>query len=454
MLQNLFNLEGKVMNHSIKNRNETAVIEGLMHFIDQSPSAYQAVDNVKNILEDAGYKAYQENECLKLSPGSKGYVIRNSSSIIAFHVPENFSFQSNEDEEVLSGFHMVCAHSDSPCFKLKENPEMTVEHQYKKLNVEKYGGMIMNSWLDRPLSVAGRIVVSKLGKLTEKLIDINQDFFIIPSLAIHMTRGTKDAEINPQKDLLPLCGDGMTEESFYELLAQSAGVNKEEILGADLFLYNRQKSSRVGMRKEFVTAPRLDDLQCVYAGVHGLLHAKESENGYINILGVFDNEEVGSLTRQGADSDFLQCTLANIVEGLGLFPGDYRRMLSKSFLISADNAHALHPNHQEVADPTNKPLINRGIVIKYHGSQKYTTDAFTGAFVKQICKENDIPYQTYHNRSDIAGGSTLGNIALGKVSVPAADIGNPQLSMHSAYETAGACDTVHMERFMTAYYSL
>jgi aspartyl aminopeptidase len=264
-----------------------------------------------------------------------------------------------------------------------------------------------------------------------------------------MTKGAQQ-ELNPQTDMQPLAGDLTSKESYYEKLGELTGFPKEKILGTDLFLVNNQRGSHIGFNREFISAPRLDDLQCVFAGVNALVNAQNGSK--VMLLGLFDNEEVGSLTRQGADSDFLSCTLCNIAEGLGRSEADLRRSLQKSFMVSADNAHAVHVNHQEKADVTNRPFLNHGLVIKYHGNQKYTTDSFTGAYVKKLCIENDIPFQTYHNRSDIAGGSTLGNIALGKVSVPAADIGAPQLAMHSAFETTGAYDTETLFRFMKCFF--
>jgi aspartyl aminopeptidase len=308
--------------------------------------------------------------------------------------------------------------------------------------------MIMESWLDRPLSLAGRVVADTENGLESRHI-LLENAFIIPRLAIHMTKGAQQ-ELNPQTDMQPLAGEFASNEGYFEKLGELSGFPKEKLLGADLFLVNNQRGSSIGFNREYISAPRLDDLQCVFAGVNALVNAEKGSK--IALLGLFDNEEVGSLTRQGADSDFLSCTLHNIAEGLGKNSSDLRRSLQKSFMVSADNAHAVHPNHQEKADVTNRPHLNKGIVIKYHGNQKYTTDAFTGAYVKKLCIENDIPFQTYHNRSDIAGGSTLGNIALGKVSVPAADIGAPQLAMHSAFETAGAYDTEAMVRFMKCYF--
>ncbi|HBA69645.1 MAG TPA: M18 family aminopeptidase [Lachnospiraceae bacterium] len=437
-------------------------IDKMFQFIEKSPSCYQAVENVQRELEGAGYKELAENQKWKLAPGGKYYVSRNGSSLIAFAIPRGET----------KGFHMIASHSDSPCFKIKENPEMTVENQYVKLNVEKYGGMILSTWLDRPLSVAGRVAVAdktdengQAGKGKEennrkesypvlprtKNVAIEKDLFIIPNVAIHMNRDmNKGVEYNVQTDMLPLYGGADSGESFRRLIAHAAGVEEEEVLGSDLFLYNRERGRIFGAKEEFICAPRLDDLECVFASLQAMLRAVPEK--YANVMIVFDNEEVGSTTRQGAASTFLQDTLKRICRALGMEEGDYHRLLADSFMISADNAHAVHPNHPEKADPTNRPYLNGGIVIKYHGSQKYTTDAVSEAVMKDICSRAGVPWQTYANRSDIAGGSTLGNLSAAQVPVSTADIGLPQLAMHSAYETAGAKDVGYMVRAMECFY--
>lgn len=427
-------------------------INKMLEFIEKSPSCYQAVENVQSELERAGYTSLMENQKWQLLPEGKYYVSRNGSSLIAFAIPRG----------EMKGFHMIASHSDSPCFKIKENPEMTVENQYVKLNVEKYGGMILSTWLDRPLSVAGRVVVAgrteenRQGKFFPGLpetinIAIEKDLFIIPNVAIHMNRDmNKGVEYNVQTDMLPLYGGTDSGGSFQKLIASAAGVEEEEILGSDLFLYNRERGRVLGAKGEFVCAPRLDDLECVFASLQAMLRAVPEK--YANVMIVFDNEEVGSTTRQGAASTFLQDTLKRICRALGMEEGDYHRLLADSFMISADNAHAVHPNHPEKADPTNRPYLNGGIVIKYHGSQKYTTDALSAAMMKDICSRAEVPWQTYANRSDIAGGSTLGNLSAAQVPVGTVDIGLPQLAMHSAYETAGAKDVEYMIRAMECFY--
>lgn len=419
------------------------IVHKMLKFIEESPTCFHAVENVQKQLKKNGYLSISENEKWKLSAGGKYYVNRNDSALIAFRLPE----------KEVKGFHMIASHSDSPCFKIKETPEITVEEQYIKLNTEPYGGMIMGTWLDRPLSVAGRIVVSENGRLVSRTVAVDRDLLIIPNVAIHMNRDiNKGMEYNAQTDMLPLYGGIGSRNSFRNLIAEAARVKSEDILSSDLFLYNREAGRILGVEGEFIAAPRLDDLECVYASLQAMLDSKPEE--HINLMIVFDNEEVGSMTRQGAASTFLQDTLLRICEALSLTQGDYCRLTADSFMISADNAHAVHPNHPEKADPTNRPYLNGGIVIKYHGSQKYTTDAVSAAVMKDICKRAEVPFQTYANRSDIAGGSTLGNISAAQVPVSTVDIGFAQLAMHSAYETAGSRDVEAMIKALSCFYGM
>lgn len=407
---------------------ETA--EKLLTFIRKSPTAFHAVDTMKNILEEQGFQELSEKDYWKLVPGGQYMVTRNNSALIAFSIPENAPRR----------FHIMASHSDSPTFKIKENPEITVEKAYVKLNVEKYGGMLMSPWFDRPLSVAGRVVVSENGEIKEKLVDIDRDLLMIPSLAIHMNREVNSGyAYNPQKDLLPLYGTAGTEETFGKTIAEAAGVREEDILSHDLFLYSRTRGAVWGAEKEFVSAGRLDDLQCAFASMEGLLSGEKKKS--IAVHCVMDNEEVGSGTKQGAASTFLKDTLLRINSGLGRTYEEYLMSLADSFMISADNAHALHPNYTDMTDPVNRPLLNKGIVIKYNANQKYCTDAVSAARFKDICTRAEVPFQTFVNRSDMAGGSTLGNISNTQVPVNTVDIGLPQLAMHSPYETAGVKDT-------------
>ena len=407
---------------------ETA--EKLLTFIRKSPTAFHAVDTMKNILAEQGFQELSEKDYWKLVPSGQYMVTRNNSALIAFSIPENAPRR----------FHIMASHSDSPTFKIKENPEITVEKAYVKLNVEKYGGMLMSPWFDRPLSVAGRVVVSENGEIKEKLVDIDRDLLMIPSLAIHMNREVNSGyAYNPQKDLLPLYGTAGTEETFGKTIAEAAGVREEDILSHDLFLYSRTRGAVWGAEKEFVSAGRLDDLQCAFASMEGLLSGEKKKS--IAVHCVMDNEEVGSGTKQGAASTFLKDTLLRINSGLGRTYEEYLMSLADSFMISADNAHALHPNYTDMTDPVNRPLLNKGIVIKYNANQKYCTDAVSAARFKDICTRAEVPFQTFVNRSDMAGGSTLGNISNTQVPVNTVDIGLPQLAMHSPYETAGVKDT-------------
>lgn len=413
---------------------EQKVAKELLRFIEDSPSVFHVVDNIRKKLNGLGFQELKEEEVWKTEAEKGYYVVRNDSSIIAFRLPP----------QEIKGFHMVATHGDSPAFKLKEQPELSVEDQYIKLNIEKYGGMIHSSWLDRPLSVAGRIVVkNEEGKPEVKLVNVDKDLLVIPNLAIHMNRDVnKGYEYNPQVDLLPLLGLGKKKEAKSMLIkevAMAAGVRKEDILGQDLFLYVRENGRLAGIKQELVISPKLDDLQCVHAALEAFVERKPRE--YINILAVFDNEEVGSTTAQGADSTFLKDILTRVGEALGWNEEERCRMMAGSFLISADNAHAVHPNHPEKSDPGNRPYLGGGIVIKYHGGQKYTTDGVSAAAMKLWCEMAKVSYQTFYNRSDMVGGSTLGNISNSQVSVTSVDIGLPQLAMHSAIETAACADS-------------
>lgn len=409
--------------------------EKLLDFIEKSPTAFQAVDEMQKRLTENGFEVLSEKEYWKLVPGGKYLVTRNNSALIAFCIPEKES----------RVFHIMASHSDSPSFKIKENPEIKVDNSYVKLNVEKYGGMLMAPWFDRPLSVAGRVIIRRNGGLKEKLINIKRDLVMIPNLAIHMNREANNGvSYNPQKDLQPLFAVGNTDRTLLEIIAEQTGVKKEDIISHDLFLYNRMPGTVWGADREFVSSARLDDLQCAFASMEGLLRAQNY--GSIAVHCVMDNEEVGSGTKQGAASTFLKDTLLRINMGLGRTYEEYLMTLAGSFMVSADNAHALHPNYTDKTDPTNHPVLNKGIVIKFNANQKYCTDAVSAAIFKELCTKAGVPYQTFVNRSDIAGGSTLGNISNTQVPMNTVDIGLPQLAMHSPYETAGVKDTEYLVR--------
>ena len=410
---------------------ETA--EELLAFIRKSPTCFHAVAAMKEILEAEGYGELREEDRWNLEKGGKYYVTRNDSALIAFAIPE----------EEAKGYRIMASHSDSPTFKIKENPEMEAEGRYVKLNVERYGGMICAPWFDRPLSVAGRVVVKEGEEIVSKLVDVDRDLLMIPNLAIHMNREVNDGyKFNAQKDMLPLYGMSSAKGTFLQTVAEAAGVKEEEILGHDLFLYNRQEGTVWGAEEAFVSSARLDDLQCAFSSLKGFLAGKKEK--YIAVHCVLDNEEVGSGTKQGAASTFLRDVLVRINSGLGQDQEDYLRRLAGSFMVSADNAHAVHPNYGEKADPVNRPCMNEGIVIKHSANQKYCTDGVSAAVFKDLCKRAGVPFQTFTNRSDILGGSTLGNISTTQVAVNAVDIGLAQLAMHSPYETAGVKDTAYL----------
>ncbi|MFI3238674.1 MAG: M18 family aminopeptidase [Lachnospiraceae bacterium] len=413
----------------------------LLSYIDKSKSPFHAIDVTRAFLQGEGFEELNEKASWSIKKGRSYFVTRNDSSIIAFTTPKN----------AVAGFHMVASHSDSPSFKVKEHGEMGVEGVYTKLNVERYGGMIMNTWFDRPLSVAGRLYVNSEKGIVRKLIDIDEDMMVIPNLAIHMNREINDGyKYNAQTDMCPLVCVSTGTDKFMEYVASAAGVKAEDILGQDLYLYTRESGRVIGMEKDMILSPRLDDLACAYTSVQAL--AESIPTDYINVCAILDNEEVGSSTRQGADSDFLENTLKRIVYAFGGTEETYMKAIADSFMISADNAHALHPNHTAKADPTNRPVLNGGIVIKYSSNQKYTTDAKTGSVMKKICMDAGVPFQTFYNRSDMLGGSTLGNISTTHVSVPSVDIGMPQLAMHSAVETAGVKDVAYMVQAFKGFY--
>lgn len=400
--------------------------EPLFKFISASPTAFHAVRTCAAQLREAGFTELCEGDEWELTPGRGYFVTRNGSSIVAFRAVEG------------AGSYMItAAHCDSPSFRIRENAEATDSH-FVRLSVEGYGGMLYSTWLDRPLSAAGRVLVRTEHGVASRLMDFGEPICVIPNVAIHMNRNAnKDMSYNPAVDLQPLyaeAADGRV--TFRERVARELGVPQRDILSTGLYLYNPAAGFEWG---DFISAPRLDDLHCVYSTLRAFIDAGSFRS--VPVFAVFDNEEVGSRTKQGAASTFLRDVLSRIGDKLGM---DLRTALPASLMLSCDNAHALHPNHPEYADKANAPVMNGGIVIKYTASQRYATDAVSAAMFTLICEKAGVKTQNYANRPDIPGGSTLGNISTSQVSVNTIDIGLAQLAMHSSFETAGARDTAAM----------
>lgn len=423
------------------------IVSEMTSFIGVSPTAFHAVANIGAILHEKGYQRLYEGEKWEIRPGGKYYVTRNDSSIIALNI-------GNELKEYC--FKIAASHSDSPTFKIKENAEIQVREKYMKLNTEGYGGMLCAAWLDRPLSVAGRVMVRDKDKdkdrYVARLLNIDRDLLLIPSMAIHMNREVNNGyAYNKQVDMLPLFGGSECKKGdFKKLIAKELNVEEEDIYGTDLYLYNRMHPSVWGADREYISCPQLDDLECAYTSLRGFLQGVDEQA--VNVFACFDNEEVGSGTRQGAASTFLYDTLYRMNLCLGKGEEEFFRAAAKGFMLSCDNAHAVHPNHPDKTDEGNCVYINEGIVVKSHAGQKYTSDAVSIAVFRGICEKADVPLQFFANRSDMAGGSTLGNIAMSQVSMNSIDIGLPQLAMHSAYETAGVKDSYYMIQAVSQFF--
>lgn len=420
--------------------NELKFAQELVDFLYDSPTAFHAVKNAKDVLNEAGFQELKECDKWELEKGGKYYVSKNSSALTAFIVG------TGEIEE--QGFKIVGAHTDSPGFRVKPNPEMIVEGNYVRLNTESYGGPILNTWMDRPLAIAGRVMLKSedIFNPVTRLVNINKPILIIPNIAIHMQRDlNKGMELNKQKDMLPLLGlvnDELEKGNYLiKAIAKELRVEESEIIDFDLFLYEYEKGLIMGLNKEFISASRLDDLQMVHAGIEALKKAKASKA--TSVMVCFDNEEIGSSTKQGADSQMLSNVLERIVLSLGKGRDEFLRSLAKSFMISADNAHAVHPSAPEKHDPTNRPMINKGTVIKVNADQSYTTDSHSDAIFERLCEKAEVPVQKFVNRSDVRGGSTIGPISSTHLDIASVDIGNPTFAMHSIRELAGVKD--HMD---------
>lgn len=412
----------------------------LLHFIEKSPNAFFAAKNIREGLLAEGFTELCEGEKWTLAEGGEYFVCRNGSSVIAFRV----------NEVDFDGFMMMAAHLDSPTFKLKAEP--MAKGAYTLVTSERYGGMNLWSWLDRPLSVAGRLVCRVGERIESRLVNLDRDSLVIPSVAIHQQRDINTGfTLNPAVDLNALYSDGSRDVSLITSLAEAAGVLPEDVLSHDLYLYARDRGTHFGANNEFIGAPRLDDLACANGIFRGFMTASASDA--IPVAVFLDNEEVGSLSRQGADGGFLSDVLRRINDCLGGDESDYLCRLANSFLVSADNAHALHPNRPELSDKASAPKPNGGVVLKHAASQSYTTDAVSEAIFAEICSKAGVPLQHYENRRDALSGSTLGRLVFHHVSVPTVDIGLAQLSMHSAYETMGAHDVGYLETAAEAFFS-
>lgn len=409
------------------------MINEMLKFLDQSPTAFNAIKNFTDELDANGYERLSEKEIFQIEKGHKYYVTRNGSSLIAFNVGERL------DNAALK---IVASHSDCPGFKVKPNA-LIKNGKFTRLNVEVYGGPILSTWLDRPLGLAGRIIYRENGLVKTKAVNIDEDFAIIPSVAIHMNREANNGyKNNPQVDMIPLVALG-DDFDLINYLKEKTGL---DVVNYDLYLSLRQKAV-IYSNKQFFSSNHIDNLECSYTSFKAFLNNFEEDA--INICAVFDNEEVGSLTRQGANSDFMYYTIKRVLESLNL---DYPSTVARSMLVSADNAHSVHPNHEELSDPVNRPCMNQGIVIKYNANQSYTSDALSSALFTEVLKKHDVPYQYFTNRSDMRGGGTLGNISNSHVSIVSVDIGLPQLAMHSCYETAGVKDFEYMIKGLSAFY--
>ena len=407
-------------------------MKGLIDFLNKSVNEYLAVEEIKRILDNAGFEQLEFSQNWNLKNGGNYYVVKDQSSLIAFKMGLKFENR---------GFNIVASHLDSPCLKIKQNGIINVKNN-TILNTEVYGGPILATWFDRPLSIAGRIIVKENDELVSKIVNVDKDLLIIPSAAIHLK---KDVTTNPQKDLLPIAS--LTNyESINVLLEKVLGINKDDIISFDLSVYNKDQAKLVGVNEELLVSPRIDNLECAYTSLQAFINSVNENK--VNIYAAFNNEEVGSNTKQGADSTILYDVLRRIVKD----EVELNINLANSFLVSADNAHAQHPNYMELSDPTNNVLMNKGIVIKHNSNQRYTTDGVSSAVMQMICEKANVPYQHYTNRSDQRGGGTLGAISSSHVSIHSVDIGLAQLAMHSANETAGLLDAEYMIKALEEFY--
>lgn len=415
----------------------------LLDFIYQSPAAYNAVETIKKYLLKEKFIELHESEKFNLEKGKNYFVTRNGTSIIAFKLPKEIGDY---------GFNIIASHSDSPSYKVKPNVDLKTGN-YHKVSVEPYGGMIHSSWFDRPLSLAGRAIVKENNFITAKEINIDRPLLSIVNVPIHMNRNINDGyKYNPASDMQPLLTQEIEKLDLKDILAQELNISKDDVLNYDLYLCSKEKGYIWGLNREYFSSPRIDDLQCAFTSLKGFIKGNNPRN--INIYACFDNEEVGSATRQGADSSFLEDILHRINFELGYDESKYLESIASSFLVSADNAHAIHPNHPELYDNLNNVLMNKGIVIKNNASQSYASDGLSSALFIEILNSCEVPYQYFTNRADLLGGGTLGNISNKHVSVLSIDIGLPQLAMHSINETAGVKDNDYAIKVFEKFYSV
>ena len=415
--------------------------DDLVEFLQESVTPFHAAATAESWLRAAGFTRLEEADYWNLEPGKGYYTTRNGSSVVAWRVPDH----------AIGGWRIVASHSDSPTWKIKT--DIVENDGCRRLSVEGYGGMIMSTWLDRPLTVGGRVIVKTEDGIESRLVCIDRDLLVIPSLAIHFQRDiNKGHTFNPQVDMQPLWGPAGS-RTLTDLVAEELGVDTADILDSDLQLVTRQALTQIGPDGEFFMAPRIDDLECAATTLLGFLDAAaETDSACAPVWAMLDNEEVGSSSRMGAESSYLRDVLDRIVDAIPHSGQAMHRAMANSFMLSADNAHATHPNFPQKSDPCAPVRLGGGVVLKYNASQKYTTNAVSGAIFRAICEKADVPVQVFTNRADEAGGSTLGNLQSHTLPIPMADIGLAQLAMHSAVETASVADAEAMTKAVAAFY--
>lgn len=426
------------------------MIKRLLEFLDASPVNFLAAHNIAEHLQSAGYRPVNPQMPLgKVQAGDRFYVMKNDSSVYAFHI--------GRIPLADAGFRMICAHCDSPTFRIKPNAEMGCEGGIVKLNTEVYGGPILSTWFDRPLTIAGRVIVRGEDALHPRtlLLHVKRPLLQICNLAIHFNREVNDGvKLSKQKDTLPLLGivtDELEKDNLLmNVICSELHIAEDEVLDFDLYLADATPACTFGVHDEFVSSGRLDDLSMCFAGLEAMTATATTDA--TKVLAIFDNEETGSQTKQGAGSPFLAMMLRRIVLAQGGTEESFCQAVERAFMISADNAHAWHPNYGEKYDPTNHPVLGGGPVIKFNASQKYASDAVSAAVFAEICREAGVPSQRFVNHSDVAGGSTLGNILASSVPVSGVDMGNAILAMHSCRETGSTADCIYAVKAFSRFF--